>query len=112
MRIAMITLALALAACQSSDVSREVGARCDVAADCDERCLGPSTDWPGGFCSITCDSDGDCPTDAACIDEAGGGICAFTCLSDPQCSFLISGYTCHERDAHGGTPGKVMVCRG
>jgi hypothetical protein len=111
MRIAMITLALALAACQSSDVSRDLGARCDVAAECNERCLGPSMEWPGGFCSTTCDTDDDCPLDAACIDEAGGGVCAFTCLSDPQCSFLIGAYTCHERDTHGAT-GKVMVCRG
>lgn len=111
MRIAMITLALALAACQSSDVSRELGARCDVAAECDERCLGPSMEWPGGFCSITCDTDNDCPLDAKCIDESGGGVCAYSCLGDPGCYFLGADYECHERDAHGAGM-KVMVCRG
>ena len=110
MRIALITL-LALAACQSSDVSRELGARCDKAADCDERCLGPSTDWPDGFCSTSCDSDSDCAFDAACIEESGGGVCAFTCVTDPGCVFLGAGYECHERDVH-GLPAKVMVCRG
>jgi hypothetical protein len=109
MRIVLITLALV--ACNSSDVSRQVGARCDQAAECDERCLGPSLDWPGGFCSITCDTDDDCPSDAACIDESGGGVCAFACLTDPACAFLGEGYVCKERDAH-GLAKKVTVCRG
>lgn len=109
MRIVLITLALV--ACNSSDVSRQVGARCDRAAECDERCLGPSGDWPGGFCSITCDTDDDCPADAACIDEDGGGVCAFACLTDRGCTFLGDGYVCKERDAHGLST-KVTVCRG
>ena len=108
----MVVAALLVAACSSSDVSRELGARCDVAAECDERCLAPSTDWPGGFCTITCDNDADCPTEAACIDEGGNdGVCAFICASDPGCVFLGAGYECHERDVH-GLPVKVMVCRG
>lgn len=109
MRIMLITLALV--ACNSSDVSRQVGARCDRAAECDETCLGPSGDWPGGFCSISCDTDDDCPDDAACIEEGGAAFCAFTCGSDPHCAFLGDGYTCKERDAR-GVGAKVLVCRG
>ena len=108
MRLAI--LVIALAACQSSDVSRELGARCDVTADCDERCLLPSVDWPGGFCTIHCETDNDCTADAACLEEEGG-ICAFSCVSDPGCTFLGAGYTCTERNARGGA-GKRMVCRG
>jgi len=109
--VRLICFAALLAACQSSDVSRELGARCDVQADCDDRCLTPSTDWPGGFCTVTCDDDADCPSDSACIDEGNGGICAFTCRDDRYCEFLGAGYTCKERDAHPDGM-KVTVCRG
>lgn len=112
MRYAIVALALALLpACQSSDVSRGVGARCDRSSECDEQCLGPSNEWPGGFCTISCDSDASCPDDASCIDEGGGTVCAFTCASDPGCTFLGAGYACKERDHH-GDGGKVNVCRG
>ncbi|HUS32955.1 MAG TPA: hypothetical protein VMZ53_30845 [Kofleriaceae bacterium] len=110
MRYAIFALAV-LAGCQSSDVSRGVGARCDQSSECDERCLLPSADWPGGFCTISCDSDADCPGDAACVDEDGSAICAFTCVTDPGCTFLGQGYVCKERDAH-GVAGKASVCRG
>jgi hypothetical protein len=112
MRNAIFALALVgVAACQSSDVSRQVGARCDHSSECDELCLGPSADWPGGFCSISCDSDEDCPSDASCVQESNSAVCAFHCLTDPGCSFLGQGYLCKERDRQGAT-GKVTVCRG
>jgi hypothetical protein len=110
MRYAIVALAL-LAACQSSDVSREVGARCDRSSECDEQCLTPSNDWPGGFCTISCDSDASCPADTACVDEGGGTACVYTCATDPGCAFLGPGYLCKERDHH-GDGGKVNVCRG
>jgi hypothetical protein len=105
-----IAVLLALVACQSSEVSRKLGARCDVNADCAQTCL-PIPDWPGGFCTTSCDSDANCESDAACIDE-NGGVCAFGCISDASCTFLGAGYTCQSIDAHpnGGT--KVMVCHG
>jgi hypothetical protein len=109
MRVCLV-VAIALAACQSSDVSRELGARCDVHDDCDQRCLAPGTDWPGGFCTIACETDLDCPGGAACIEEEGG-VCAFICTTDPGCTFLGQGYSCKERDARGGV-GKRFVCRG
>jgi hypothetical protein len=109
MRIAIVAV-FAIAACQSSDVSRELGARCDTRNDCDERCLVPSPDWPGGFCTIACETDLECPEGGACLEEEGG-ICAFLCASNIGCSFLGAGYACTERDARGGA-GKRMVCRG
>jgi hypothetical protein len=101
----------ALAACQSSDVSRSIGARCDLSAECDEKCLGPDGAWPGGFCTLICDTDEKCGADARCIQEQGGGVCAFTCGGDPDCAFLGTGYTCKAIDGHTGGL-KVMVCRG
>jgi hypothetical protein len=103
-------LAIALAACQSSGVSRELGARCDRSTECDERCLGPSAEWPGGFCTIACETDLDCPSDAVCLDEEGG-VCAFACASDPACAFLGAGYACRLAEARGGA-GTRMACRG
>ena len=103
-----VALALALIGCQSEDVSRRMGARCDVTADCDQKCLVPGTDWPGGFCTIACTSDGECGDGARCIDE-DGGVCVFACVQTGDCSFLGSGYTCAQVDDHGA---KAMVCRG
>ena len=110
MRISSLLILLVLVgACQDSEVSRAVGARCVRAADCEDRCLAPSGDWPGGFCTLTCVDDRDGPGDAACIDDEGG-VCAFLCETDPGCSFLGGGYTCTERDARDAP--KVFVCRG
>jgi hypothetical protein len=110
MRSAIIAIVGALlAACQHSDVSREVGARCDTAAECDERCLA-STDYPGGFCTIPCNNRGECPGDTTCADREGG-VCLFECSLDPECAFLGAGWRCTSADLRGGGI-KVMVCRG
>lgn len=105
-----LVFALALMACQDSDVTREVGARCSDSTECDDRCLAPGADWPGGFCTIHCELDADCPDGTACIEEEGG-VCAFICFADPGCDFLGNGYLCKERDARGGIT-KRLVCRG
>ncbi len=113
MRLPAISLVLALVVgCQDSDVSRELGARCDFSSECDERCLAPGADWPGGFCTVSCDTDADCPDDAACIEDGGAGVCAFRCANDTSCLFLGEGYTCKERDGRATGSGKVNVCRG
>lgn len=107
-----LALIVATACSPSSNVSRELGAICDSNSECADRCLGPSADWPDGFCTLDCDTDDDCgASDAVCIDEGGGGACAFTCADDRQCSFL-GAYACKERDAHEGGGAKVMICRG
>ena len=106
----MIAIAIAgAAACGSSEpVSRTVGARCDLSSECDERCL-TGADFPGGFCSITCDSSLACPDGTACASDQGG-VCLFTCATDANCTFLGAGWTCKSL---GGQPsGQVMVCRG
>jgi hypothetical protein len=107
MRFAVVLLGLA--ACGGSDVSRAVGARCDVSADCDDRCLAPSNDYPDGFCTLTCDTDDECPSDAACVSNEGG-VCLFVCDGDPSCAFLGPSWTCQALSAKAG--GQVMACRG
>jgi hypothetical protein len=100
----------ALAACQSSDVSRAVGARCSVNSECDQRCLVPGTSYPGGFCTTACATRDDCPTGATCADREGG-ICLFECAVETDCQFLGAGWHCKSVDLRGGGI-KVMACAG
>ena len=113
MKLALLSCAwIALAAaCGDDGVSRAVGARCEAARDCDERCLAPDADYPGGFCTISCESSDDCPSDATCVDTEGG-ICLFSCVDDPGCTFLGPGWACRERDLRANPDTKVKVCRG
>lgn len=111
MRSAIIAIVGVLATgCQHRDVSREIGARCSHAAECDERCLSPSSDTPGGFCTIACNTLDDCPANTTCA-EREGGVCLFECTGDLDCAFLGTGWRCAAVDLHGGGI-KVMVCRG
>ena len=109
--VACIALTWALVACQSSDVSRALGARCTQNTDCAQKCLGPSVDWPGGFCTTACDNDSDCGNGAHCI-ATDGGICAFACAgANSDCSFLDGNYVCVPVDPQSGAL-KVSVCLG
>ena len=110
MRSLFVIAVLGAVACSDSDVSREVGARCDDNSECDDVCLGPHPNWPDGFCSLSCDSDDDCPADTACIEDEGG-VCVFRCTSDTGCAFLGADWTCQVRNAN-PPDNTVMVCRG
>lgn len=111
MRSAMLAIVgVLVAACQHSDVSRSIGARCSVTSECDERCLPPGNDYPGGFCTIACASRSECPDGTTCADREGG-VCLFECASDPDCMFLGTGWRCTAVDLRGGGI-KVMVCSG
>ncbi len=103
---------LVVAGCSSDDeVSRELGARCDTSSDCDDRCLPPETDYPGGFCTVSCIATNECPSSSSCADR-DGGICLFDCADDRACAFLGAGWTCKETDAREQEGLKVKVCRG
>lgn len=111
MRSAMIAIVgVWLVACQQGDVTRQVGARCDSSLECDERCLPPASDYPGGFCTIACNTRNECPTRTTCADR-DGGVCLFECTQDVDCMFLGDGWRCGSADLRGGGI-KVMVCRG
>ena len=106
----VVALVAVLAACSvSSDVSREIGARCDDQDQCDDRCLtGPR--FPDGMCSRSCDDDGDCPDGASCVNLSGGA-CLYACTADPGCAFLGDGWRCGAETERGGEPDSmVMVC--
>lgn len=101
--------ALLAPACADSDVDRTLGARCERTNDCDERCLLPSRNTPGGFCSLSCSKNDDCPGDSVCVDR-DGGICLVQCKLDANCDFLGTGWYCEELD--GKDVMKVTACYG
>lgn len=111
MRIAGIALGVMLLACGGEDVSRLVGARCDVTSDCDHRCLAPEEDFPGGFCTVECSSNADCPDDTVCVEKEGG-VCLFSCLDNGDCAFLGAGWTCHEDPLQEDPSQVTRACRG
>jgi hypothetical protein len=86
-----------------------MGARCDAKEECEERCLLDGPDYPGGFCTVSCLRDRDCPDGAACVQEAGG-VCLFLCEVAEDCAFLGDGWTCGNRSLL--PDGEALVCVG
>jgi hypothetical protein len=107
-----IALAVVLAGCSpDSDVSRTLGARCDGAADCEDRCLSPSDVFPGGFCTVSCVRSSECPDGASCVaDETG--FCLFDCADDRGCAFLGDGWRCRQLPLREDSSRMVPVCSG
>jgi hypothetical protein len=108
-RVRSLVLLIVVAACSGSEVSRELGARCDDSTECDDRCLLPGPAYPDGFCTRSCDDHTDCPRDAACVGD-DGGVCLLVCRAAIDCEFLGVGWSCATRS--GRPDGEVMVCRG
>ena len=108
--VAVVAILVA-SGCDSADVSRAVGARCDVKAECDERCQPPSPTFPAGFCTLSCLRPQDCPAGTRCVD-IDGGICVFPCEADEECAFMGDRWGCVEQDAIPPQEGEVFVCLG
>ena len=75
--------------------NRSVGAECRDDFDCRDRCL---SDWPGGFCTLDCRDDRDCPQDTVCTDTRGG-VCLFLCDDSRECRDRLgdNDYKCDDR---------------
>jgi len=105
-------VAAALAGCGvDSSVSRTLGARCDSSDECDDRCLAPGAEFPGGFCSVTCEATADCPGPTSCADVEAG-VCLYDCDVDQRCEFLGAGWRCQEVSLRGNATAKVKICLG
>ena len=107
----VVVLAFAGACGGDDGVSRTLGARCESSRDCDDRCLLPSNDYPGGICTLSCNRSDECPRDADCVDREGG-VCLYQCVDDRDCTFLGPNWTCHEDNLREDQNTKVRVCRG
>lgn len=110
MRWIALVLILLTSACgrDDGDIDELIGDSCTTDRDCDDRCYRDSGDYPGGLCSIQCNSDNDCTGDSFCMDR-DDGVCLFDCPAF-DCARLGPGWTCKERDRVGG--GKLNVCIG
>jgi hypothetical protein len=85
-----------------------VGGPCNATSECSEgsECLDEG-DFPGGTCTVTCSSDGDCPDGSVCISSEGG-VCLLACESKSDCR---DGYECEGKSRESGR-GDVKVCNG
>lgn len=107
--LSLIWVALFVLSGCGSDVYDGVGARCHADRDCPApgRCL-QGSDFPGGFCSFSCNHSGQCPSGTECIDKKGGA-CLFQCDGNADCP---GGWECSREKLreHGGV--RVRVCIG
>lgn len=96
--LALLIALATLAACNPG-IDRSVGAPCFDDHDCRDRCL---EDWPGGFCTLRCRDNRDCPPDTVCVDSRGG-VCMLLCDNSPHCRDMLGDddYQCDDRrDVH------------
>ena len=111
MRTIFVATLLVWAGC-GSDVGvggKLVGANCSVDAQCDHRCV-LNDHFPNGLCTVSCNSDLDCPNGTSCVDEAGG-ICEVQCgYVGGNCSQFGLGVACDAQDRK-GAQGQAQVCR-
>jgi hypothetical protein len=107
-------LCIALFACGGDDeleTSTLLGAECQISADCDDQCLGPSNDYPDGLCTLGCDVNADCPLESDCIDKEGG-VCLFVCAVDEDCAFLGPEWICRDENLREDQNTQSGVCLG
>lgn len=93
--------------CNSNTNACELNRVTGLACTSNTQCNGGNTcatedvlSWPGGYCTNTCSSNGDCASDAHCgfKDEDGDGFCVANCSNNSDCR---SGYECFDADRAG-----------
>jgi hypothetical protein len=88
-----------------------VGASCKTDADCPSSWCVHDRNYPGGMCSVHCQSDADCLMGTVCVQDAGG-MCALPCTTTEACMNVANGnYVCSLTAAKGKS-GTLYVCRG
>jgi hypothetical protein len=91
---------LLLSACGSPDNTAfiPVGSRCERNDQCGTtpfECLMPPA-YIGGYCTRSCATDADCPTDAVCVTSLHR--CRRRCVVDTECR-QSEGYVCRDLQA-------------
>lgn len=107
--LAWLLFACSVLGCGDGGVGPEgdvVGGSCTGDGQCAEgsRCL-VEGDFPGGTCTVDCDSQADCPSGSACVQE-NDGTCLLSCESASDCR---AGYDCEEKSRRGASGG-AFVC--
>jgi len=88
--------------------SNVVGARCQRDTDCASRCMTGAI-FPGGFCSLHCVTQGQCPQGTVCV-SVKDGVCVYPCNTTIDCSLAGSNYSCTGKTDFAG--GLYDVCVG
>jgi len=99
--------------CGQDDVgpqSRMIGGRCTNDGDCVRRCFVDAVVFPGGYCSVPCASNDDCPARSSCVAREGG-ICMATCQATKDCGAYGPSYQC-ARQTSQGAGGDPLACIG
>lgn len=104
-------LVVAISACSGNGNGGSVGKEGDVVGGpCTaDECAGGSTClvntmYPGGMCTLACETQDDCPSGTVCVQESGG-TCLLACTSATDCR---EGYDCLEKSTM--PSGHAMVC--
>ncbi len=87
-----------------------VGPECEKNRDCEDVSFCLQGDlYPGGICTMGCESVADCTADSWCVGLQGG-VCLLECERDDDCR---EGWVCSEQAIKGsqGQP-PVKVCLG
>lgn len=82
-----------------------VGGSCTASGGCagGSSCLTDSM-YPGGMCTVDCDTQADCPGGSVCVQESGG-TCLLACRSAGDCR---DGYGCEDKSTV--DDGHATVC--
>jgi len=109
----LVGLGAAPVGCGTDDVgpeSKMVGGRCTTDGDCVQRCLVDAAAFPGGYCTVSCTSNRDCPAGSACVARERG-ICLATCTVAADCEDYGAGYAC-ARQTSQSTGNGPLACIG
>ena len=89
--------------------SRVTGGPCKSNMECQQTCLMSDT-FPKGYCTLSCASDGDCPSGAACVKDDFGNICEVLCTTvNSDCTAFGPKFACDEKARVVGAAARV--CR-
>lgn len=109
--VIVFAIGMFLSACGSSvgAGSALVGRTCTANQDCEQTCLSNDSHYPGGMCTVRCNTQQDCPAGTACVDEKEK-ICSVTCVNNADCAAFGRGFVCDAR-SRVGSAGSALVCR-
>ncbi len=78
-----------------------IGTRCTDDDTCGTTPFGcATTKYPGGYCTRSCSTDGECPLDAICVALSCRRRCS---LGDDATCRQSEGYVCRSKDVGGAT---------
>ncbi len=107
---AILTLSLITSLALAAGCGGKIGDSCTTSKSCPEMCQ-TGGGFPGGICTLECDSTDQCPEGWACISDSSG-ICMEVCTTEAECIETYNDlWTCEDRSLQSGS-GNALVCYG